>query len=329
LFATGDSHTSARLVPQIPKALNFDAEVEASAYHLAALQEAYSRANEFDIVHSHLDYLTLPFAATTQVPTVITLHGRIDRDEFRRAYAAFSSDRMTASAAHYVAISESQRRYQANLNWIATIHHGIDVRSFPYYSTPENYLCFMGRISPEKGPERAIQVAKRVGVPLKIAAKIGPNDRAYFTEVIAPLLDDPLIEFLGELDETSKRDLMGNALALLLPIDWPEPFGLVFIEALACGTPVITSRRGSAPELLREGVTAYFGDTVDDLVEAVYRLPRIKRTACRREALERFDTRRMAMEYARIYTGLSEASPADAARPMLPMESDVASATLG
>jgi glycosyltransferase involved in cell wall biosynthesis len=324
LFATGDSRTRARLEPQIPKALKFNAEVDASAYHLAALKEVYDRADEFDIIHSHLDYLTMPFAAATRVPTVMTLHGRIDRDEFRRAYEAFGGAKRGATAANFVAISDSQRRFQPHLNWVATIHHGIDVQSFPYYPTPDNYLCFIGRISPEKGPERAIKVAKRAGVPLKIAAKVGPNDRAYFSEVVAPLLDDPLIEFLGELDEVSKRDLMGHARALLLPIDWPEPFGLVYIEALACGTPVLTSPHGSAPELLRDGVTAYFGNTVADLVEAVGRLPSIKRATCRREAQERFDASRMAMEYSSIYAGLSQATLLDRTWPML---TDLADAT--
>ncbi len=303
LFATGESQTSARLIASIPQAINFDPEVEASAYHLALLAEVYQRADEFDVIHSHLDYLTLPFLATTTVPTVITLHGRIDRQEFRRVFGVFNQ--ATARyPAHYVAISQSQRRTQPQLNWVATIHHGIDVRSFPFYPIPDDYLCFVGRITPEKGPDRAIEIAKRAGVRLKIAAKVDPKDRAYFTAVIEPLLDHPLIEFLGEVDETEKRQLMGKARALVLPIDWPEPFGLVFIEALACGTPVITSPLGAAPELLRDGVTGYLRDTMDELVEAVARLPQLSRAACRREALERFDLRRMAMEYVQVYARL-------------------------
>jgi glycosyltransferase involved in cell wall biosynthesis len=315
LFATGDSHTSARLAVQIPKGLSFSAEVDPAAYHLAALRKVYERADEFDIIHSHLDYLTLPFVGTTPVPTVMTLHGRIDRDEYRRAYEAFGGYRMAASAAHYVATSDSQRRFQPKLNWVGTIHHGIDVQSFPYYATPDNYLCYIGRIAPEKHPERVIEIAKRARVPLKIAAKVDPTNRVYFSEVIAPLLDDPLIEFLGEVDEVSKRELVGKALALLLPLDRPEPFSLVIIEALACGTPVLTTPQGSAPELLRDGVTACFGDTVDDLVAAVGRLSSIKRAACRREARERFDARRMTMEYASIYAGLSQAALPRRARP--------------
>lgn len=324
LFATGDSQTSACLEAHIPQSINFNPDVDIAAYHVAMLQEVYSRADEFDIIHSHLDYLTLPFATANSVPTVMTLHGRIDRDEFRKVFGSYSGARMAAPAAHYVAISKAQRGVQPDLNWVATIHHGIDVQNFPYVSTPDNYLCFIGRITPEKGPERAIEIARRTGVPLKIAAKVDPKDMAYFEEVIRPLLEDPLIEFLGEVDEVGKRNLMARALALLLPIDWPEPFGLVFIEALACGTPVLTSPCGSAPELLRDGVTGYLCKTVDELVRAVGRLPRIDRAECRREALLRFDARRMALEYARVYAGLSRATTLPAETwPSLYLESDV------
>ncbi len=329
LFATGDSQTSARLVPGIREAINFASDVDAGAYHLAMLEEVYQRANEFDIIHSHLDYLTLPFLATTDVPTVITLHGRIDRDEFRRVFQTFSRAYPPSSLPQYVAISESQRRMLPDLSWAATIHHGIDVRSFPFYPTPGSYLCFIGRIAPEKGPERAIEIAKRAGVPLKIAAKVDPNDRAYFTRVIEPLLDHPLIEFLGEIDEVEKRKLMGRALALLLPIVWPEPFGVVFIEALACGTPVLTSPIGAAPELLRDGVTGFFGDTVDDLAQAVTWLPQIERAACRREAAERFDQRRMALDYAKLYARLSNAQIRPEDRAATRVESHISGISTG
>ncbi len=317
LFATGDSQTSARLVPGIPRAINFDSEVDATAYHVAMLEEVYQRANEFDVIHSHLDYLTLPFVGRTSVPTVITLHGRIDREEFRRAYDTYG--RATpARTAHYVAISEAQRSTQPDLSWAGTIHHGIDVRSFHFYPTPGDYLCFVGRIAPEKGPERAIEIAKRAGVPLKIAAKVDPKDRTYFTRVVEPLLDHPLIEFVGEVNESQKRELMGKALALLLPIDWPEPFGLVFIESLACGTPVLTSPVGAAPELLRDGTTSFLGKTVDDLVRAVPRLRLLDRDACRREAMERFDLRNMAVNYVKLYAKLSGAGTPAVGRTATP-----------
>lgn len=257
------------------------------------LEEAYHRADEFDIIHSHLDYLHLPFLSAVSVPTVTTLHNRIDRLEFRRIVESFSRSRPNAEA-HFVAISEHQRSLQPDLNWVATIHHGIDISRLSFNLTPANYLCFVGRIAPEKGPVQAIEIAKRTGIPLKIAAKVNPKDHAYYTSAVEPLLDHPLIEFVGELDEAEKRKLMSGALALLLPIDWPEPFGLVFIEALACGTPVLTRPLGAAPELLRDGVTGFLRNTVEELAQAVAWLPQIDRAACRREALARFDLRRMA-----------------------------------
>jgi glycosyltransferase involved in cell wall biosynthesis len=301
LFATGDSRTSARLVPGIGKAVNFDPETVISAYHIAMLENVYRHASDFDVIHSHLDHLTLPFIGTTKTPTVLTLHGRVDTPELGRVYGAYDD-------ANYVAISHNQRRSQPDINWIGTVHHGIDVKNYRYYPDAGDYLCFVGRISQDKRPERAIEIAKRVGIPLKIAAKIGPEDREYFTSVVEPLLDHPLIEFLGQLDETGKRELIGNALALLAPIDWPEPFGLMFIEALASGTPVLTCPLGSAPEVLADGVTGYLRETVDELVEAVGRLGEISRSTCRSYALERFDMRRMTLGYTRIYTQLQ--SPA-------------------
>jgi glycosyltransferase involved in cell wall biosynthesis len=301
LFATGDSRTSARLVPGIAEAVNFDPETVISAYHIAMLENVYRHASDFDVIHSHLDHLTLPFIGTTKTPTVLTLHGRVDTPELGRVYGAYPS-------ANYVAISHNQRRSQPDINWIATVHNGIDVKNYRYYPVAGDYLCFVGRISLDKRPERAIEIAKRVGIPLKIAAKIGPEDREYFTSMVEPLFDHPLIEFLGQLDETGKRELIGNAMALLAPIDWPEPFGLVFIEALASGTPVLTCPIGSAPEVLADGVTGYLRETVDELVEAVGRLGDISRSTCRNYALERFDMRRMTLGYTRIYTQLQ--SPA-------------------
>jgi glycosyltransferase involved in cell wall biosynthesis len=301
LFATGDSRTSARLVPGVAEAVNFDPDTVISAYHVAMLENVYRHASDFDVIHSHLDHLTLPFIGTTTTPTILTLHGRVDTPELGQVYGAYSG-------ANCVAISHNQRRSQPQINWIATVHHGIDVKNYTYYPVADDYLCFVGRISTDKRPERAIEIAKRVGIPLKIAAKIGPEDRQYFTSVVEPLLDHPLIEFLGQLDEAGKRELIGNALALLVPIDWPEPFGLVFIEALASGTPVLTCPTGSAPELLADGVTGYLRETVDELVEAVGRLGDISRATCRTYALERFDMRRMTLGYTRIYSQLQ--SPA-------------------
>lgn len=295
LFATGDSHTSAKLVPGLDKAINFDPKVDAYAHHVAFLRDVYARASEFDVIHSHLDFLTLPFTTMTKTPTVMTLHGRLDQPEYSRVFNAYPN-------VNYVSISDAQRRDIPDMHWVATVHHGVDVSSFKFYPKPENYLCFVGRIAPEKRPDRAIEVAKRAGIKLKIAAKVDPKDEKYFHREIEPLLDHPMIEWLGQVDEQGKRELMGNALALILPIDWPEPFGMVFIEALACGTPVLTCPQGSVPELLQDGVTGCVRCTVDDLVEAVKELPRISRRQCRQYAESRFDTRRMALEYVNVYS---------------------------
>jgi glycosyltransferase involved in cell wall biosynthesis len=294
LFATGDSKTRADLVPMAKKGIFFDPRIEWSALHMAELEEVYSRAHQFDVIHSHLDYITLPYVSRTSTPTILTLHGRLDRPEFQLMYRVYPY-------ANYVSISDSQRRDVPGLNWAATVYHGIDVEGFEYSPNPGKYLLFVGRMSPEKGCETAIAVAKRAGVPLKIAAKTDHYERAYFERTIRPLLDDPLIEYLGEKDEEEKRELMRGALALLLPIDWPEPFGMVFIEALACGTPVLTRPRGSVPELLQDGVTGYIAESEEALAAAVGRLDRISRRTCRHWAEQRFDRQRMAADYERVY----------------------------
>jgi glycosyltransferase involved in cell wall biosynthesis len=306
LFASGDSRTSARLVPKIDQHIFFDPDVDATAFHVAMLTDIYRQAHRFDVIHSHLDYLTLPFVATTDVPTVITLHGRQDIPYAQVALRRYPH-------ANYVSISGSQRRDIPNLNWVATVHHGVEVASFEFHPERGRYLTFVGRMSPEKRPDLAIEVAKRTGIPLKLAAKVDHKERAYFENEIRPLMDDPLIEWLGEVDEAQKRDLMANALALLLPIDWPEPFGMVFIEALACGTPVITCPLGAVPELLQDGVTGFMGCTLDELVAAVEHIDTISRLACRRYAEVRFDTARMAADYVRVYDRVQP--PDRASRP--------------
>ncbi len=294
LFATGDSQTSAKLVPMAEKGIFFDPSVEWAALHMAELEHVYSRAHQFDVIHSHLDYLTLPYIARTSTPTVLTLHGRIDQPEFKQVFRAHPG-------VNYISISDSQRTSLPDLNWVATVYHGIDVASFPYSPRRGKYLLFVGRMSPEKRCDMAIAVAKRAGVPLKIAAKIDHKERPYFESVIEPLLKDPLIEFVGEKNEDEKRELMRDAMALLLPIDWPEPFGMVFIEALACGTPVLTRSCGSVPELLQDGLTGYIAQDEDGLAAAVGRLDRISRLACRHWAEQRFDRQRMAAGYERVY----------------------------
>lgn len=294
LFASGDSQTSARLISPTARALGFHADVDAQAYHLAMLHDIYAYAHHFDIIHSHLDYLTLPFAQQSATPTVITLHGRLDTPAYRRVFQSYRDVPL-------IAISASQRNELAGVNWLATIHHSVDVASFPYSPTPGAYLAFVGRISPEKRPDTAIEVAKLANIPLKIAAKVDPKDQKYFEREVQPLLDHPLIEFLGMADEPTKRQLMRDALALVSPIDWPEPFGMVFIEALACGTPVLTCPRGSAPELLRDGVTGYMRTTAEELAEAARHVASVSRAGCRAYAERHFNLDRMAQEYTEAY----------------------------
>lgn len=297
LFASGDSRTAARLVPAVPQAQGFDPAADLIATHLALLTEVYHRADEFDVIHSHLEHLTLPFIHSTCAPTVLTFHSRLDRSPVLRVLELYPD-------ANYVSISNSQREPGPQLHWVATVYHGVDVRSFPFSATPGNYLAFVGRIAPEKRPDRAIEIAKLAGVPLKIAAKIDVKDRAYFKQVVEPLLDDPLVDFIGPVDERRKRDLMRGACALLLPIDWPEPFGMVFIEALACGTPVLTCPHGAAPEILEDGITGYIRQSNEELAALVPALARIDRARCRRYAEQRFDTSGMVDGYIRVYEAL-------------------------
>ena len=294
LFASGDSQTSARLMPMVDRAINFEPNIDSAGYHVAMLDDIYDHASQFDIIHSHLDYLTLPFVQRSPTPTLLTLHGHLARPEARHLYERYQT-------ANYVSISDSQRRDFPSLNYVATIHHGVDVETFPFVAKPGNYLAFVGRMSPEKRPDVAIEISKRTGIPLKIAAKVDHREEPYFKETIVPLLDHPLIEWLGQVGEQEKRQLMANALALVLPIGWPEPFGMVFIEALACGTPVLTCPRGAAPEILVDGVTGYSSMDLDALVAATREIHHVSRRGCRIYAQQHFDTQRMAEKYVRVY----------------------------
>ncbi len=296
LFASADSKTSAKLVPMISEPQSFNPEHDVNAFHIAMLEEVYTRyADTFDVIHSHLDYLTLPFLNLTRTPTVITLHGRLDMPEWDRVFHCYSH-------ANYVAISDDQRNYLADIKNIATVHHGIDLERFAFRREQGDYLAFVGRMSEQKRPDLAIEVAKRAGIKIKIAAKVDSKEEPYYKQVIVPLLDHPLVEWMGEVDEQQKCELMGNALALILPIDWPEPFGLVFIESLACGTPVISCPIGSVPELLIDGLTGFTGSTVDELVKAVQNVRHMSREACRAYVEQRFSAEQMAREYLRVYS---------------------------
>lgn len=295
LFASGDSQTAARLVAPVPTALGFDPRIDATALHLAMLAEIYRQADRFDVIHAHLKYLILPFTDLTDTPTVLTIHSRLDNPGRDRVFRAYPD-------VHYVSVSRDQQTYIPDLPWRRTIYHGVAVEEFPFSPDPGPYLAFVGRIAPEKRVDRAIAVARATGIPLKIAAKV--DSAHYFREVVEPVLDDPLIDYLGVLDEAAKRALLGNALALILPIDWPEPFGLVFIEALACGTPVLTCPSGAAPEIVIDGVTGFLRDTVEGLAEAAHRVRHLSRAACREDATRRFHSRRMVADYTALYEEL-------------------------
>jgi glycosyltransferase involved in cell wall biosynthesis len=300
LFASGDSRTDARLVAPCARALRLDpARPDPIALHVIELAEAFERASEFDVLHCHVDYLAFPFGRFVATPQVHTLHGRLDLGHVARVAARFAD-------APLVSISDRQRAPLAHLDlrWIATVHHGLPVADIPFQANPRgDYLAFLGRISREKRPDLAIAIARRLGLPLRMAAKVDPSDREYFEE-IRPLLDDPLIEFLGEIGDRDKWRLLGDALCLLFPIDWPEPFGLTMIEALACGTPVAARPCGSVPEVIREGEVGYIADSVDDFVAAIKRIDVIDRARCRRYVEDHFSVGVMTDRYEAVYRAL-------------------------
>jgi glycosyltransferase involved in cell wall biosynthesis len=298
LFASGDSETSARLVPMTEHARRLD---DASREVLSAdtsreLGRVFRHAADFDVIHCHLDHLAYPFAALVRTPTLHTMHGRLDLPWLGPVFEEFRDVPL-------VSISDAQREPLArySVTWAGTVYHGMPVDRFPFREEPGEYLAFLGRLSPEKQPDVAIEVARRVGLPLKVAAKIDASDREYAERVVAPLLDNPLVDFIGEIDDDSKAAFLGGARALLFPIDWPEPFGLVMIEAMACGTPVIARPCGSVPELVDEGRTGFVGDTIDDLVDAVKRIDTIDRAECRRHVERRFSVSRMADDYETLF----------------------------
>jgi glycosyltransferase involved in cell wall biosynthesis len=307
LFASGDSQTSAQLVPICSRALRLDTAVlDPLIYHLVMFNRVAARAADFDALHFHTDYLHFPVFAGLGLPTVTTLHGRLDLPDLPVAYAEFPDMPL-------VSISNSQRLPLPWANWNATVHHGLPRNLYRLGSGGGGYLAFIGRISPEKRLDRAINIAGRVGLPLKIAAKVDRVDRDYFDEVIRPLLQMPNIEFLGEIGDTEKGSFLGEAAALLFPIDWPEPFGLAMIEAMSNGTPTIAFRCGSVPEVIDEGVTGFIVDDVDAAVAAVAPALELNRAAVRRRFEQRFTAERMARDYLTVYEGLMEG-----AVPVLP-----------
>jgi glycosyltransferase involved in cell wall biosynthesis len=298
LFASGDSITRARLVPSCPRALRLDKQcVDQLAHHIVLLEQVFQQASLFDLMHFHLDYMHFPLLVRQRIPHVTTLHGRLDIPDLVTVYQTFP-------AMPIVSISEAQRGPLPWLNWQGTVYHGLPEELYTFRDTPGTYLAFLGRISPEKGVDQAITIAQRVGMPLKIAAKVDQADSEYFREVVQPLLGDTRVQCVGEVGEGKKDDFLGQAYALLFPIEWPEPFGLVMIEALACGTPVIAYGRGSVPEVLENGVTGYIVESLEAAVQAVAQISAISRTRCRAVFEERFAASRMAQDYLRIYRQL-------------------------
>jgi glycosyltransferase involved in cell wall biosynthesis len=302
LFASGDSRTSAKLEAGWPRALRLDGAVrDANALHLAMLERVRRQAQEFDFLHFHLDYYPFSLFSRQHTPFLTTLHGRLDLPELHPVFNA-------CTTAPVVSISNAQRRPLPQARWIRTIYHGLpDKLLTPKPSTP-SYLAFLGRIAPEKAVDRAIRIAQQCGIPLKIAAKVDRVDRDYYETKIRPMIVAPDVEYIGEIADHQKSEFLSGAQALLVPIDWPEPFGLVMIEAMACGTPVIAFNRGSVPEVVEDGVTGFIVEDELGAVGAVERLPELSRARVRERFDERFTARRMAQEYLAVYRSLGESA---------------------
>jgi glycosyltransferase involved in cell wall biosynthesis len=294
LFASGDSRTTATLVSPCAEALRLSQCADPLAIHLLMVELIAKRAHEFDVVHFHIAPLHFSMARRVSTPHITTLHGRLDLAPIAPLYKEFADLPL-------VSVSDAQREPLAGLNWVGTVYHGLPVGELRLYPRPGTYLAFLGRISPEKRVDRAIAIAKACGWPLKIAAKVDPADHEYFKAEIEPLLAHPLIEYIGEIDEAQKADFLGNARALLFPIDWPEPFGLVMIEAMACGTPVVAIRGGSVDEVLDHGVTGFVVDDLESAIDATKCVHTLDRTVCRRTFERRFTVTRMAKDYLALY----------------------------
>ena len=300
LFASGDSRTAADLVACSDRGLRSDPAVaDYAAYAMTELAEVARRSGQFDVIHNHLDYLAFPTARLIETPTLTTTHGRLDLPEVRRVYREFQEQPL-------VAVSDDQRSYLPSAAWVDTVHNAVDLQHYHFRPTPGDYLVFLGRISPEKRPDRAIRIARDVGMRLIIAAKIDAVDGEYWASAIEPLVraNPGLVEYVGEVDESGKDQLLGGAYAYLFPIDWPEPFGLTMAEAMATGTPVVAFNAGSVPEVVRDGVTGFVCNSVDEMVAAVGRVGSIDRAACRARVEELFSATAMADGYERAYRSI-------------------------
>jgi glycosyltransferase involved in cell wall biosynthesis len=299
LFASGDSHTSARLEAIWPRALRLDSSVrDPMGLHMAMLEQVRRQSDHFDVMHFHLDYYPFSLFSRQATPFITTLHGRLDLPEHQPVFTTFSSMPV-------ISISNSQRRPVPQAGWVKTIYHGLPAQLLTPQRVRPSYLAFLGRISPEKSVDRAIRIAERCGLPIKIAAKIDKVDRDYFDEQIRPLMSLPFVEYLGEIDDSRKSEFLSGAIALVVPIDWPEPFGLVMIEAMACGTPVIAFNRGSVPEIIEDGLTGFIVEDELSAVGAIGQLSALSRERVRARFDERFTARRMANEYLGVYRQLA------------------------
>src|SRR3981189_325983 len=304
LFASGDSRTSAKLDAIWPRALRLDGNVrDPNALHMGSLERVRQRCGdeEFDFLHFHLDYYPFSLFSRQPTPFLTTLHGRLDLPEHQPVFTTFSS-------VPVISISNAQRRPVPQANWIRTIHHGLPEKLLTPQPVTPSYLAVLGRIAPEKGVDRAIKIAIRCGIPLKIAAKVDRADQEYYDEIMRPLMDHPLIDYIGEIGDHEKSDFLSGATGLLVPIDWPEPFGLVMIEAMACGTPVIAYNRGSVPEIIEEGLTGFIVEDEISAVAAASRPPQLSRDTVPQQSERRFTARRMALDYLAAYHGLMEAA---------------------
>ncbi len=298
LFASGDSSTKSRLVPICPESLRLAKNcMDPISYHILMIELVTKSAEDFDIIHFHTDYLHFPVSRRIVKPSLTTLHGRLDLPELAPLYREFRDVPL-------VSISNAQREPLPWANWQATVYHGLPHNMYHLSESPGDYLVFIGRVSPEKRVIDAIEIAKQSGIPLKIAAKVDKTEEAYFTEVIRPLLKHPLIEFIGEVGGEEKYKLLCGAYAFIFPIDWPEPFGLAMIEAMACGTPVIARRRGSVPEVVTDGMTGFIFEDLPQAVKAVEATRTLSRLKIRNEFKKRFSARNMALNYLSVYEGL-------------------------
>lgn len=303
LFASGDSKTGARLVKVVPRALRlFTDVVDPIVSHVLLLQKVLEQRDRFDVIHFHCDYLHFPLSRLAGLTQLTTLHGSLDIRDLYPLYKEFTDMPL-------VSISDRQREPLPFSNWLSTVYHGLPLDLYEPRYSPDNYIAFLGRISPEKGIERAIKIAQSLKVPLKVAAKIDLADRDYFTAKVEPLFKLPGVEYVGEINELEKRRFLGNARCLLFPIDWPEPFGLVMIESLACGTPVLAFNRGSVPEIIEPGITGYIAETTEQAIALYPKVVSLDRKRVRERFCERFSAECMALNYLALYQQLTTREP--------------------